>query len=98
MSYGEVQDVLDGKPLSAAVLQDFEAVDVEHDLKILNDLARKLRHKRHQSGCLGLESIHLSFSLDENGLPTDTSNYERTDSHKLIEEVRPEPLIAPTKH
>ena len=73
--------------MSAAVHQEFEAADVEHDLKILNDLAKKLRSKRYQTGFLGLESLRLAFDLDENGMPIDTKNYERSDSHKLIEEV-----------
>ena len=63
-------------------------MDVEHDLKILNSLAQKLRSGRSQTGYLSLESLKLNFTLDENGLPTDTSAYERTDSHKLIEEAR----------
>lgn len=88
-----MQDILDGKALSAAVHQDAEPADVEHDVKILNDLAKKLRAKRYQAGFLGLESLRLNFELDENGLPIDTKNYERTDSQKLIEEVRQKALL-----
>ncbi len=64
-------------------------MDVVHDIKILNDLAIKLRTKRYQAGYLGLHSLRLSFTLDEHGLPSDTSAYDRYDAHKLIEEVRP---------
>ncbi|EJD00987.1 RNB-domain-containing protein [Fomitiporia mediterranea MF3/22] len=87
LTYTDAQNVLDGKPLgSVPVSPEFDAVDIEHDLKVLNDLARNLRKKRYEAGTLSLDSLHLTFALDENGLPTDTSAYERTDSHKLIEE------------
>ncbi|OCB84520.1 CsMn04 [Sanghuangporus baumii] len=87
LTYADAQNVIDGKPLgSVPVAPEFDAVDIEHDLKILNGLAQKLRSGRSQIGTLRLDSLRLNFTLDENGLPTDTSNYERTDSHKLIEE------------
>lgn len=69
------------------MLPDFEAVDVEHDIKILQGLAQKLRAQRYKTGYLGLSSIRLSFALDENGLPADTAPYDIYDAHKLIEEV-----------
>jgi len=87
LTYRDAQDVIDGKPLSVVpVTSDHETMDVVHDIKILNDLAIKLRTKRYQAGYLGLHSLRLSFTLDEHGLPSDTSAYDRYDAHKLIEE------------
>lgn len=81
--------MIEGRPLGGVpVLPEFEAVDIEHDIKILNGLAQKVRAQRYKTGYLGLHSLRLSFSLDENGLPVDTNPYERYDAHKLIEEVR----------
>ena len=89
LTYTDAQNVIDGKPLGAVpVAPEFDAVDIEHDIKVLNGLAQKLRAKRYKNGYLGLESLRLAFTLDENTLPVDTTPYERTDSHKLIEEVR----------
>lgn len=72
---------------SVAVAPEFDAVDIEHDIKVLNGLALKLRGQRYKTGYLGVGSLRLSFTLDENGLPTDTDSYAIYDAHKLIEEV-----------
>lgn len=81
---------MDGKSLGSVPLApNFESVDIERDIKILNDLAQGLRAKRYQTGYLSLDSLRLAFSLNEHGLPTDTAPYARTESNKLIEEVSP---------
>ena len=90
MSYSNVQDVIDGKPLGEVpVIPEHNAGDIAHDIKILDDLAQQLRERRFQNGAISGESLRLSFSLDDNGMPTDCGSYERTEAHNLIEEVRP---------
>ena len=55
---------------------------------VLNDLAKQLRERRFQAGCVKTHSLRLSFTLDESGLPADCGQYQRTEAHELIEEVR----------
>ena len=81
--------MIDGKPWGAvAVAPEHEAVDIQHDIKLLQDLAQKLRARRAKSGFLALQTIKLGFSFDENGIPTDTAPQERLPANELIEEVR----------
>lgn len=63
------------------------STDIERDITELRNLAHKLRARRFETGALSLESPTLSFKLDENGLPTDCGQYERTEANTLIEEV-----------
>jgi protein SSD1 len=89
LAYADVQGVLDGKTLAGApVAPEHNASDVEHDVKILQDLAKQLKERRSQSGTLSLQSVRLSFKLDKNGLPIDCAPYDRYDAHGLVEEVR----------
>jgi len=60
---------------------------IEHDISLLQSLAKKLRNQRFQSGTLCLESLTLSFNLNEDGFPTDCGQYERTEANTLVEEV-----------
>ena len=88
LTYNDAQNIIDGKPAGTiAVTPEFEAVDVEHDVRVLNGLSQKLRAKRFQSGCLQIEKPTLSFKLDDNGMPIDCGQYRRTEANNLIEEV-----------
>lgn len=88
LSYEQVQSVLEGRGLgSAPVALEHEAVDIEHDIEILDGLAQKLSARRAQAGCLSMDSSRMTFELDEKGLPTDCSSAERFDANKLVEEV-----------
>ena len=59
---------------------------IEHDVKVLESIAKILREDRFKSGALSLESMQLKFDLDDTGLPSDCGQYERTESNFLVEE------------
>lgn len=87
LAYEDAQNVLEGKVLGGvAIIPQHNASDIEHDIKILDGLAKKLRARRFENGTLSLESLSLQFKLDENGLPTDCWQYERTDANDMIQE------------
>ncbi|KII95138.1 hypothetical protein PLICRDRAFT_203503 [Plicaturopsis crispa FD-325 SS-3] len=87
LSYKDAQNVIDGKILgSVPVAPEHDAAGIEHDVKVLESLAKQLRAARFQNGCLSLESLRLSFKLEDNGMPSDCWQYERTDANDLIEE------------
>jgi len=89
LTYTDAQCAIDGKPMNVVpATSDHETMDVVNDVRILNELAKKVREDRYQKGYLGLHSMRLTFGLDENGFPSDTMPYERLEAHKLIEEVR----------
>lgn len=89
LSYADAQNVIEGKSLGAVPVDDaFKAKDIEQDIKTLHGITQIFRDQRFKNGALASDSAKLSFSLDENGLPTDCLQYQRADSHKLIEEVR----------
>lgn len=90
LAYSDAQRVIDGQQLGDLVTDpSHNSADVSHDITLLQSLAKKLRAQRFQSGTLSLESLKLSFTLDENGLPTDCGQYERKEANTMIEEVIP---------
>lgn len=72
---------------SVPIIPEHGAVDIEHDIKVLEGLAKNLRARRFANGTLSLDSLRLQFKLDDNGLPVDCGQYERTDANDLIQEV-----------
>ncbi|KAH7914175.1 SSD1 protein [Hygrophoropsis aurantiaca] len=87
LSYADAQNVIDGHLLSEVpVAPEHAASAIEHDIKVLNSIAKQLRSRRFQDGALSLSSLRLSFELDENGLPVDCGQYETTDANELVEE------------
>jgi protein SSD1 len=88
LAYQDAQRVIDGKPLGNAQIDAAHGASrIEKDINTLQGLASKLRARRFQNGTLGLEDLSLSFKLDENGLPIDCGQYERTEANYLVEEV-----------
>lgn len=89
LSYTDAQNVIEGKVLGGvAVAPEHSAKDIEHDIKVLDGLAKKFRAGRFENGTLSLNSLRLQFKLDDNGIPTDCWQYERADANEMIEEVR----------
>jgi ribonuclease R len=74
-AYEEAQQVLEG-----------ESTDYANELKILNDLAHKLRKARFKAGSVNFDTVEVKFVLDENGKPLGITPKIRKDAHKLIEE------------
>lgn len=88
LSYTDAQNVIEGKTLgSVPVIPEHNAADIAHDIKVLEDIAKQLRAQRIDNGALSLESLKLSFSLDDNGFPTDCGPVEYADANKLVAEV-----------
>jgi len=56
------------------------------ELKILNDLAIRLRKERFSKGAVNFETSEVKFKLDEKGKPLAVVPKVRKDAHKLIEE------------
>jgi len=56
------------------------------ELRILNDLAKKLRKDRFNHGAVNFETTEVKFKLDEKGKPLAVIPKIRKDAHKLIEE------------
>lgn len=74
-AYEEAQEILEGKP-----------GDLAEELRVLDDLAKKLRGKRFQGGAINFERSEVKFEIDENGKPLRVFYKESKDSNKLIEE------------
>jgi ribonuclease R len=56
------------------------------ELKLLNQLALKLRKERFNKGAVNFEGTEVKFKLDEKGKPLAVVPKIRKDAHKLIEE------------
>lgn len=74
-TYEEAQEIIEsGKGLFA------------EELKILNELAYKLKKDRFAKGAVNFETTEVKFKLDEKGRPLAVIPKVRKDAHKLIEE------------
>lgn len=78
LSYGEVQDAIDGTAPRTAPLQGA--------LETLRDLARALRSRRRAAGALELDIPEAKVRVDENGVPLVIERRPHLESHELIEE------------
>lgn len=74
-TYEEAQDVLETGDGPFA-----------NELKILNDLAHKLKKERFAKGAVNFETTEVKFKLDDTGKPLAVIPKVRKDAHKLIEE------------
>ncbi|MFD1142741.1 ribonuclease R [Larkinella insperata] len=60
--------------------------DYLEELRLLNEIAFKLRDERFRHGAINFETVEVRFKLDENGVPLSVYPKVRKDAHKLIEE------------
>jgi ribonuclease R len=74
-SYEQAQEVIEGG-----------AGKFPAELKLLNNIAIKLRKERFQKGAVNFETTEVKFKLDEKGKPLAVIPKIRKDAHKLIEE------------
>jgi len=87
LAYKHAQNVIDGKSLGdAPVIPDCAPQDIEHDIRLLANLARQMRAHRFEEGCLSLSSTRLHFDLGEDGMPIDCAPYDATEANHLVEE------------
>jgi protein SSD1 len=87
LSYGDVQNVIDGSKLDAKVDGDHSTSEVEEDIKNLHNLASKLRARRVAAGAVLSKKLKVKFSLDDNKRPIDCEPYETKEANHLVEEV-----------
>ncbi|KAI8886177.1 RNB-domain-containing protein [Backusella circina FSU 941] len=88
LAYDDAQSVIETDKLPKDLVLE-EGVDregVEKDIKYLATLARKMRQRRFDTGSLSINSISLSFQLDEEGKPIGVSIYQQKEANKVIEE------------
>jgi ribonuclease R len=74
-SYQEAQQVI-----------DTGSGDLADELKVLNDLAQKLRKERFKRGAVSFEREEVKFDLDEKGKPLGVKFREHGLANELIEE------------
>uniref|UniRef100_A0A1D1YDW5 DIS3-like exonuclease 2 n=1 Tax=Anthurium amnicola TaxID=1678845 RepID=A0A1D1YDW5_9ARAE len=88
LSYEDAQEVINGNPLNTEVkiFNDHNAKEVEADIKLLHELAQRLRDLRYKRGSLTLGSIRLTFELDEQDNPIECTVYKQKDANRLVEE------------
>ncbi len=86
LAYSDAQEVIQGRPLPEGRVADDLRADVANDIALLHRLARQMRQRRFEDGALRIDNVKLSFTLDDNGLPTDAKNYKTYEAHQLIEE------------
>ncbi|KAJ7638869.1 SSD1 protein [Roridomyces roridus] len=99
LAYSHAQNVIDGQTLgSVPVIPEHDAADIAHDIKVLQGLAKNLRARRFENGTLSLDSLRLQFKLDDNGMPIDCGQYQRTEANELIEEFMLLTNIAVAQH
>ncbi|HPS13698.1 MAG TPA: ribonuclease R [Prolixibacteraceae bacterium] len=60
--------------------------DMKEQILTLNDLAKKLRSQRFQSGAISFDRAEVKFNLDEKGKPLGVYFKEAKESNQLIEE------------
>jgi len=88
LSYENVQDVIDGKVLGGVpVAPEHDASAIEHDIKILHEIARVLRERRFKNGALSADTPKMAFTLDRSGRPIDCDQLVSNDSNSLVQEV-----------
>jgi protein SSD1 len=89
LAYKNAQDAIEGKILGdILVAPEHDISAIQNDIKVLHDISKILHEVRFKNGALSTTSLRLSFKLDANGNPVDCGQYEQTEAHRLVEEVR----------
>ncbi len=90
MSYGNAQDLIDGKSWQEAVGQPLSGNQSEEDVianvKTFRRLSQIMRRRRFSTGALTINQPKLAFRLGPDSEPADCFVYEIKDSNRLIEE------------
>ena len=90
LAYGDAQAVIEGKSLEESkqysIVMYGQARGVQEDIRLLHELATKLREKRIEAGAIISRKVKISVNVDENGQPVDCEPHQRTDANSLIEE------------
>jgi len=74
-AYEDAQEIIEGKD-----------GDLADEIRLLNDLAQKLRAKRYKKGAIDFDRSEVKFEIDENGKPLSVYFKRAKEANKLIEE------------
>lgn len=74
-TYEEVQSIIEGAD-----------GDFSLEIRILNDMAKKLRQKRFAAGAINFDRGEMKFNIDENGKPLSVFLKTAKESNQMIEE------------
>lgn len=87
LAYEDAQSVIDGQGLPATIaIKQYLPVQIEQDIEFLYKLSKQMRGRRFANGALSINSIRLSFKLNDLGEPCEVSIYEQKEANRLIEE------------
>ncbi|WVW85303.1 hypothetical protein I302_107341 [Kwoniella bestiolae CBS 10118] len=86
LSYNDAQEVINGNSIDAFKVPGGEVKEIEEDIKILHDLASKIRKRRLDEGAILSNKLKVSFSLDEGGKPIDVDGVKKSEANSLVEE------------
>ncbi|KAI8642630.1 hypothetical protein BD408DRAFT_343876 [Parasitella parasitica] len=87
LAYEDAQSVIEGQGLpKTASITSFSVSQVEQDIQYLFSISKQMRERRFANGALSINSIRLSFELNDLGEPCGISIYEQKDANRLIEE------------
>nr|CAG8543290.1 12896_t:CDS:10 [Entrophospora candida] len=88
LSYDDVQEIIDGKPLNPNVNihNGYSASEIEADIRAFHELSQKMRELRHKRGALSLNSVKLTFDIDENENPIECHVYKYKEANCIVKE------------
>jgi protein SSD1 len=79
--------VIEGGSLSKDIeVHGHGTCEIEKDIIDLFHISQHLRKARFANGALSMNSVKLSFDLDDEGKPTSVHVYKQKDANRLIEE------------
>ncbi|KAJ1942017.1 hypothetical protein EC988_006606, partial [Linderina pennispora] len=98
LAYDDAQNVIDGNTLPSSIsVTEFKhgkakkasahrRALVESSILWFYKLSKIMRKRRFDTGALSLNSVKLSFELNDSGMPVSCEPYKIKDSNRLIEE------------
>ncbi|KAI8337927.1 hypothetical protein BC941DRAFT_424078, partial [Chlamydoabsidia padenii] len=87
LAYEDAQSVIDNGHLPEhTTITTFSKKDVEQSIMDLYKLSVVLRKTRYDNGALSMNSVKLTFTLDDDDKPIGVSVFESKEANKLIEE------------
>ncbi|KAF7730590.1 hypothetical protein EC973_001972 [Apophysomyces ossiformis] len=88
LSYEDAQSVIDGSglPISANVISQKDIIDIEKSIVELFRISSHMRKRRFDEGALSMNSVKLTFQLNEKGDVDSVKAYELKEANRLIEE------------
>lgn len=81
MTYDDVTAIIEGDEQACA-----KYAHIKNDVLAMSKLAQLLVDKRQKQGAINFETKEVKFVMDEKGRVQDIVPYERTISHKMIEQ------------